>query len=437
MNFGNMLLNFDISQTWVYIVVACASLLLTGVVLFFPGKIKLPKRLWTAALGLFAGALVGGVLTWYVTIVNNTFGQPLEGNALAWILICFAGIGLVLSQILIQGFSRAGIGAGAVVALAVMGTVGVNGSYGLTPTVGELLHIVSGNVVNLPPVTANSASTPDLSSWQPPANMPKVGRQGLIPNGIPNTNSQFPARPASVYFPPAALTEHPPKLPFMVFMMGQPGDPDPREITAALNKAQAGNHGLAPITVIVDQLGDPMQDPLCIDSSMGNVETYIMKDVVSWALSHLNIEADPAHWTVGGFSNGATCAMSLATKYPERWANVLSMIGTEYAGFSNETNVIQSIFGGSAAAFDAIKPETIMTTRHYPDSNAYLSSAGKDGTYGPGQLALAEHAKDAGIHVDYIDFPNLGHTDAALESSLSWALPLLYERLGISRAPLR
>ena len=39
----------------------------------------------------------------------------------------------------------------------------------------------------------------------------------------------------------------------------------------------------APIGLVIDQLGDPAADPLCLDTDRGSVETYVMQDVVPWA----------------------------------------------------------------------------------------------------------------------------------------------------------
>ena len=56
----------------------------------------------------------------------------------------------------------------------------------------------------------------------------------------------YAPRDAALYLPPAALVADPPRLPLIVFMMGQPGTPDPTSLAAALNAYAASHTGLCP-----------------------------------------------------------------------------------------------------------------------------------------------------------------------------------------------
>ncbi|MCC2732394.1 MFS transporter, partial [Fusicatenibacter saccharivorans] len=74
------------------------------------------------------------------------------------------------------------------------------------------------------------------------------------------TKSNFAARPAMIYLPPAALSEMPPTLPVMELMAGQPGSPsrliDAGNIAAMMDSYAAKHDGLAPIVIAPDQNGE-------------------------------------------------------------------------------------------------------------------------------------------------------------------------------------
>jgi hypothetical protein len=57
--------------------------------------------------------------------------------------------------------------------------------------------------------------------------------------------------------------------------------------------------------LVADQIGNPVVDPLRLDTvRYGNAKTYVTKDVVDWARTPLHVLQDAAHWTVAGYSNG-------------------------------------------------------------------------------------------------------------------------------------
>ncbi|MCI4657612.1 alpha/beta hydrolase [Cryobacterium zhongshanensis] len=249
---------------------------------------------------------------------------------------------------------------------------------------------------------------------------------------IPATASGFVARDAEVYLPPAALAPDPPELPFVLMMMGQPGSPDATYIGSVLDSFAATHQGLAPIVVVADQLGDPNVDSLCLDTAIhGNVQTYLEQDVIAWARTHLNLRSDRAAWTVAGFSNGGQCAISLATKFPGTWGNVISVSGTTYAGIESEPDVLAGVFGGDQAAYDATKPATIMSVTHFPDTDAVFTFGEDDAFIGPAQKALSSDALDAGMETSLFEVPGEGHTVGALVGGLTKAFDILAARLGL------
>jgi enterochelin esterase-like enzyme len=265
--------------------------------------------------------------------------------------------------------------------------------------------------------------------------MPKEGKTGLLTgkNAIPNTLSHFPARDASVYYPPAALVKNPPRLPFVLMMMGQPGDPDPQFIAQVLNKSAAAHNGLAPIVIVADQLSNPSIDPVCADSAKyGNAGTYITRDVVNWAKSHLNILKEPKYWTIAGYSNGGACAFKFAAQSPEIWGNLIDISGDEFPGVEIQQQTIKDVFNGSTSAFDAQKPTAILSKHKYPDMYAVFTAGQNDPGFTPGAQRNEKAAAAAGWHTTFYSVPGAGHTGEAVTGGLTKGFDVLYPRLGLS-----
>jgi enterochelin esterase-like enzyme len=404
--------------------------------------IRKPTARWiaTALIGILVGALVG---TGALLVVNTlkTFGEVLPRTAEIWVIGTFAAVALAVVNLWNSRWWRKVIAAIGIVVFAVTGTLGVNAYYGLYTTVGAMLGMSTEQPIDVLAPKATDPNAPDpttplYESWKPPADMPKEGKTGQLTgaNAIPNTLSGFSARNASVYFPPAALVPNPPRLPFVLLMMGQPGSPDPQFIASVLNKDQAANKGLAPIVVVADQLGDPSVDPACADSAkFGKAETYITKDVVGWAKSHLNILHSPKYWTIAGYSNGGACAFKYSAQAPDTWDNLLDVSGDEFPGVEIQQQTIAQVFGGNAAAFDAAKPTSILKQHSYPNTTAIFTVGQNDTAFVPGAERNSKAAAAAGWKTTFYVVPGAGHVVDALDGGLTKGFQVLYPRLGLSK----
>ncbi|WP_166792603.1 alpha/beta hydrolase [Cryobacterium algoricola] len=280
------------------------------------------------------------------------------------------------------------------------------------------------------PASATSPdSQPDPGVSMAASALPITGTVEAV--HIPATASGFTARDAEVYLPPAAQIANAPALPFVLMMMGQPGNPDASYIGSVLDTFALTHDGQAPIVVVADQLGDPSVDSLCLDTAEhGNVQTYIEQDVVNWARANLRIMSNRIDWTVAGFSNGGQCAISLAARFPDVWGNVISASGTTFAGTESEPTVLADVFGGDQAAYDATKPATIMSSTSYPDTDAVFTVGADDSVIGPPQKELSTVALGAGMATSYYEVPGEGHTIGALLGGLTKAFDVLALRLG-------
>jgi enterochelin esterase-like enzyme len=390
----------------------------------------------TVIVVLIVGAIVGVATLWVAVNVLDSFGGPLVDATWWWVAAAFAGSALAIWNLWHSRWWRKLIAVLAIPLFAVTAMFGINAAYGLDPTLGSMLGISTVGTIDIdaPDETPGADPTEPLyATWTPPADMPATGTIGTPDPGVPDSNSGFPARPAQLYLPPAALLEDAPRLPLVIMMMGQPGDPDAGFIGAVLDEYAAENNGLAPIVLVVDQLGDPTKDPLCLDTAMGRAETYIMQDVVPWAKQHLDVLQGSQYTTVAGYSNGGQCAAYFGAKYPEVFGNILAISPVEYAGAEQSDNVLRSVFGSVQAAYDAVKPANIMASKApYPDTTAIFTAGENDPGFAPGAERLAAAAQAAGMTTTFFLVPDADHGVSGLNGGLEKGFEVLYPRLGLA-----
>ena len=395
------------------------------------------RRLATAAIGTAAGALMGGVLVWWLS-ASNAFGVALDLTTTVWAVAVFAAVGLAVATLIHGPAWRRLLASVAIVSFAAAGYIGINADFGLDRTVADVAGISLQKTITLPTVNATPTPTPTLlaggalwANWHAPAGMPSVGSQTQVV--IPNPVSGFTARPAGLYLPPAALTPDPPALPLVIMMMGQPGNPDPSFSAAVLDRFAAQHDGLAPIVLVADQIGNPSVDTLCLDTARhGKSETYLTQDVVSWARTHLHVLQDPAHWTIAGYSNGGECALSFGVKYPQIWGNVLDISGEQYPGADRASATLASDFGGNRTAYEAAKPLNELAGHSYPDTVAIFTVGSNDGSYRTQAKAVFAATTAVGWKATYFEVLNGGHVLGALNGGLQEGYTVLYPRLGLS-----
>lgn len=391
-----------------------------------------PRRAALAALVgvVAASALMGGVLD----VLEEVPGE-VTWEARAW--IAYLGLMLALAVLTLARarLRRRLVVVPAVVAAVVAAAVGVNATFGILTTVGALIGKPSTRLLEaseLPrPLPSTGPETPSAGPladrWVPPAGMPAVGQRSTV--SIPGAVSGFPARPAGLYLPPAALVPNPPRLPVIVFMMGFFGTPETTYIGDALDKLAAQHRGLAPIVVVADQQADPGNDTLCRDTTtLGRAETYINVDVTTWIKANLRVSADRRHWTVGGYSMGGLCAMRFGALYPDLWGNVLDHSGEEFPGSDNPDKVVAQFYGGDRRAYDAERLPTLLAARRFSDTWAVVTASSDDEAIAPGARRVADAARGAGMVTRHVEFASGGHGRPSLIMGLEAGLPVLYPR---------
>lgn len=396
-----------------------------------------PSRGWIlkAAIGAVVGAAAAiGLVIYFNSHV--TFGVALDGVTTVWAAVVFAAVGICLATLWRSGPWRKLLAVVCIVLVVAAGYVGINTDFGIDQKVADVVGVSTAPRLTLPVVTPTPSATllaggALWANWHAPAGMPTQGTQSQVV--IPNTASNFSARPAGLYLPPAALTAKPPSLPLVIMMMGQPGIPDPSFNAVVLDKFAAQHQGLAPIVLVADQTGGLANDPLCLDiTKFGKAKMYVLEDVVAWARSHLHILQDAAHWTIAGYSNGGECALSLGVQYPQIWGNVMDISGEAFPGSSNPAATLARNFGGNRASYDAIKPLNQLAGRSFPDTMAVFTVGSNDSVYRPQAKQVFAATTAAGWKTTYFEVHNGGHGQAAVLGGLQDGYTVLYPRLGLS-----
>ncbi|RDV44894.1 hypothetical protein DOE76_09110 [Leifsonia sp. ku-ls] len=425
------ILDLDVVDGPVPVVVFALAAVLAGVVLW-----RRPTRRRLLVLGsAVAVGLLAAVVTWLVCVRwLNLFGESLGFGNYLWIATAFVAIAVALSSIRRRPRWRTAVAIVAVPVFALAAAVGINANYGINRTLGSALAVTYSKPLTLAPPAGGSTEydTQLWKHWSPPAGMPAHGEVGTA--AIPGTVSGFHAREAGLYLPPAALVKHPPALPMLVMMMGQPGNPDTAPIAKVLDRYAARHNGLAPVVVVADQLGDPYTDTLCLDTQrFGHAETYVSTDVAAWAAAHLPVTRDHRFWTVAGYSNGGLCALSFAIDHPDVFTHILDVSGEEFPGAEHPDATLRDTFGGDTAAYEASKP--FVKLRHFSHAGmtAIFTAARDDPAFHHVALQAKAAATGAGIDSAFVDLPEGGHGVGALIGGLEAGAGLLFPMLGLER----
>lgn len=388
------------------------------------------KLIWLAAISLVCGA-VGLLLAWLVSDVWVTFGVKL-----GWVVIRRTGLGIGMIALAIgliwgvNGWWRRTFAILLAINVAFFGVLQVNAAYNQYPRLRSVLGLPY--FPQLDPVLKRTASV-SIEQWRETqaATAPSSGRAFAV--DIPATTSGFSARHADVWLPPAALTEQPAQLPVIIFFSGQPGGPDDAFVAShldAIADAYAQAHGgVAPIIVSPDQLGDPLQNTLCVDSPVyGAAETYLTVDVPAWVRANLPVQTSVNQWAIAGFSQGATCSLQLGIRHPDLFAHMAPISSELQPTDGSEQSMIDRFFGGSREAFVAHTPLGAIA-EHTPSSQSILFSAGStDGDSVDHIRTIGSAAQKAGMHVEALISAGTGHDWWTVTN----VLPAVIDRLGVS-----
>jgi enterochelin esterase-like enzyme len=412
------------------------------------------------ALGSLLGALGGLGLTFVLGDVMDLFGVVLSLPTRGWTTAGGAVLGVVVVAIARSGRSVTGVGGTGrpprrirvlhrvlgvlVVPLVVlMSAIGINADLQEYPNVAAafgLTRVGPLDTSDLPSAQpaegepAPDSAVPISESWTPTQPLAPRGRVGSVT--IPGTQSGFSARDAIVYLPPAALAPDAPRLPVLIAMSGQPGKPldllASGRFESILDDYAAQHGGLAPIVVMPDQLGASDANPMCVDSVLGDSDTYLSVDVPAWIHANLRVLDDRTSWALLGFSQGGTCAAQLGAAHPDVFGSFVDISG-EIGPWAGPTT-IDVAFGGSHDRYAASIPSALMASRApYPDTQAVFCVGEDDSGYRPGVEQVEAAATAAGIDARLSISPGSSHDWGTVKWCVADALPTLGQRQGLTR----
>lgn len=255
---------------------------------------------------------------------------------------------------------------------------------------------------------------------------------------IPGTQSHFDARTAYVWVPPAFFTTPRPRLPVVVVLAGVPGQPDNMIRAASADKTAdryaAAHHGVAPILIFADANGSFTGDTECVDGPAGNAETYLTKDVPSFVTQAFGTATGPSHWAIEGYSEGGTCALTIALGHPDVYGSFVDIAGDQFPNLGTlgdaKAKAIAGLYGGDAALFDAHDPLQLILKPAAKPVAGWFEVGVKDHRKGDVASTLDAAMKAAGLQSQLVQAPG-GHdfpmATRAVADSFAW----LAGRLGV------
>jgi enterochelin esterase-like enzyme len=394
--------------------------------------------------------VLSGLAAWAIGrfAAPSYVGEELKPEIVLWIALGFIAIGLAIGYMFkATWWQRVLAVVAAIFVLAAAGNQ-INKFYVQYPRLGDLLGVGADSQINGPPVisTGPSPSTsptlpagPLTTTWTPTgSDIPADGKGKTSTIDLPGTASGFTGRPGQVYYPPAYFADNPQPLPVMILIAGQPGDPGDwflgDRVQNVMNDFAAAHHGIAPIVVVPDALGSTLANPDCLDSSLGNVDTYLSKDVPDGIKKQLRVDQDTTHWVIGGFSYGGICSLQLATNHPDIYRNFIDISGLEDAtlDIGQRQQTIDKIFGGNEAKFKAINPKDIMSGKKFPDTSGWFIAGSEDNDTNPGQQRLNKIAQAAGMDTQFWESPGTGHDWATAVNGLTHTMPWSAKQMNLT-----
>ncbi|HMD91699.1 MAG TPA: alpha/beta hydrolase-fold protein [Trebonia sp.] len=389
-------------------------------------------------IAIAAGGVVA-LLTWLTDNVWRPFPDLLPFTIVLWSWVALAGVLLALArQPLLRTWPRRAAAIAASVFVLVAAANQVNLAFQAYPSLRIALapwldpKPLFTKTVRATEVIAKPGQAVD-SIWHPPPRMPKTGAVYRV--NIPGVRSGFAARPGYLYLPPAYLATPRPQLPVLVLLSGQPGDSrnwlDAGQLQAMMDGFAARHGGLAPIVVMPDDLGSEFANPMCLNSRLGNVQTYLTVDVPNWITSHLQVRPPGQGWAVGGFSAGGTCAIQLATQAPRLYRVFVDVSGQDEPTLGSRRRTIGKAFGGDAAAFARVDPIVVLARTRFPRSAGVFVGGTNDRVYTPEQRIIYLAARHAGMNVSFMELPG-GHDWRVWRGGLQQNVAWLAGQLGIT-----
>lgn len=193
-------------------------------------------------------------------------------------------------------------------------------------------------------------------------------RGSVVQVTIPADASHFKHRGELVYLPPAWFaSDPPPRLPAVMMIGGEFNTPADwlraGNAVKTIDDFAATHDGNAPVLVFVDSGGAFNNDTECVNGSRGNAADHLTEDVVPYMVSRFGVSPERSNWGIVGWSMGGTCAVDLTVMHPDMFSAFVDIAGDLAPNSGTKAQTIARLFGGSAQAWAAFDPTTVIT-RH-------------------------------------------------------------------------
>jgi enterochelin esterase-like enzyme len=321
---------------------------------------------------------------------------------------------------------------------ALMAGALINEHYQYYPTLGSLFGVNAQNQVSVQALEAERKRLEKANN----GSLPTHGFTISVP--IPGKVSGFHAPDAYIWLPPIWVADSKIKLPVIELLNGTPGAPSDwtRASFADVTAREFANahKGIAPIIVMPDPNTSVDSDTECVNSSRGNAETYLTVDVPEFMRSHYGAQTKKGSIAIAGLSEGGMCSLMLSLRHPDIYAAFGDFSGltgpTVEEGIAPQPTIAQ-LFNGSAAAYQAHNPVSILKTGS--DEIKKLAGWFEVGTADKAPLAaqrtLVPLSINAGITTCSAEIPGAGHDFSLWAKAFKDSLPWLSSHLGLTPPP--
>jgi S-formylglutathione hydrolase FrmB len=180
----------------------------------------------------------------------------------------------------------------------------------------------------------------------------------------------------------------------------------------------------------------PAMDTECVNSKLGQAETYLTEDVPTFMRIEFNAATGSHSLSVGGLSAGGTCSLVLTLRNPTVFTSF-----ADYSGFAartylndDEQQTIQVLFDGSRTAYLAHNPVALLKKQRYPTAGGWFEVGEQDQPLFANTQRLRPLAESSLEQTCYLGRPG-GHDFSFWAGAFKNSLPWLSWRMGLTPAP--
>ncbi len=200
-----------------------------------------------------------------------------------------------------------------------------------------------------------------------------------------------------------------------------------------MNDFAAQHNGIAPVVVVPDVLGSEMANPICADSSLGRVDTYLSQDVPNDIRAQLRVDPNQRHWVIGGYSYGGTCALQMVTNHPTVYRSFVDISGQLEPTLGSRQQTVDQAFGGDGSKFTAINPMDIMATKKFPTIAGWFVVGSQDTAVDSDLQRVKSAAQSAGMNVQYWRSVGSSHDWNTAVAGLAHVMAWMGHRMNLSK----